>query len=145
MLSLRAASALRFHQGARHTNVRPRAPDPARLRNRPPEHGTLMFTITPAAAEQVLKAAKEGSAEGLPLRLAARRNRDGSIDYRMGFDAARADDLRFHSAGIEIIMAPDQVPLLDETTMDFVTLDDGNRHFIFLNPKDAHYRPPTDD
>lgn len=103
-----------------------------------------MFTITPAAAAQVRKAAREGNAEGLALRLAARRNSDGSIDYRMGFDTVTDDDIRFESEGIEIVMTPEQVPLLDETTMDFVTLDDGKRHFIFLNPKDPHYRPPAE-
>jgi len=101
-----------------------------------------MFTLTKAAAEQVLKAAKEGGAEGMSLRLAASSNQDGSIEYRMGFDAATDEDIRYQSEGIDIVMSPEDVPLLDETTMDFVEIEPGNPHFIFLNPKDPTYEPP---
>ncbi len=101
-----------------------------------------MFKITPAAAEQILKAAKEGGAEGLALRLAATQHADGTFDYRMGFDAVAEEDIRLQSEGIEIVMAPDDVVLLDTTLMDFVVLDDGQYQFIFINPKDANYQPP---
>jgi iron-sulfur cluster assembly protein len=103
-----------------------------------------MFKLTTAAAEQVLKAAKEGGTEGLSLRLAASQNEDGAIDYRMGFDAASEEDIRFQSEGVDIVMAPEDVPLLDETVMDFVEIEPGKPHFIFLNPKDPTYRPPSD-
>lgn len=103
-----------------------------------------MFKVTTTAAEQVAKAAKEGGTEGLSLRLAAVQNPDGSIDYRMGFDDANEEDIRFNSEGVDIVMAPEFVPLLDTAVMDFVTLDDGNKHFIFLNPKDPTYKAPTD-
>ena len=104
-----------------------------------------MFKVTAAAAEQVLSAAKQGGTEGLPLRLAAQQRPDGSIDYRMGFDEVTEDDIRFASEGVEIVMAPEYVPLLDETTLDYVQLDDGQHQFIFLNPKDAGYVPPQQD
>ncbi|TVQ88892.1 MAG: iron-sulfur cluster assembly accessory protein [Chromatiaceae bacterium] len=103
-----------------------------------------MFKLTTAAAEQVLKAAQQGGAEGLSLRLAATRNSDGSIEYRMGFDAAGEDDIRFQSEGIDLVIAPEDVPLLDAAVMDFAEIEPGKHHFIFLNPKDSNYRPPTD-
>jgi iron-sulfur cluster assembly protein len=103
-----------------------------------------MFKVTPTAAEQVARAAQEGGTEGLSLRLAAARNPDGSIDYRMGFDEMGDDDIRFTSEGVDIIIAPEYVPLLDTAVMDFVTLEDGKQHFIFLNPKDPTYKPPSD-
>jgi len=103
-----------------------------------------MFKLTPAAAEQVLKAAKEGGAEGMSLRLAATTNPDGSIDYRMGFDTATEEDIRFQSEGIDIVMSPEDVPLLDETIMDFVEIEAGKPHFIFMNPKDPTYEPPKE-
>ncbi|EIC21187.1 HesB/IscA family protein [Thiorhodovibrio frisius] len=103
-----------------------------------------MFKVTPTAAEQVAKAAKQGGTEGFSLRLAAVQKPDGSIDYRMGFDEIGEDDIRFTSEGVDIVMAPEFVPLLDTAVMDFVTLDDGNQHFIFLNPKDPTYKPPSD-
>jgi len=105
-----------------------------------------MFKLTTAAAEQVLKAAKHGNAEGMSLRLAAAQNADGSIDYRMGFeDSVGEDDIRFMSEGIDLVMSPEDAPLLDDTVMDYVEIDAGNPHFIFLNPKDPNYRPPRDD
>jgi iron-sulfur cluster assembly protein len=104
-----------------------------------------MFKMTRAAADQVLRAAKQGGTEGLSLRLAAQRKPDGSIDYRMGFDEASEDDIRFNCEGIDIVLSPDQVPLLDQATMDYVEIEPGQLHFIFLNPKDPGYKPPTED
>jgi iron-sulfur cluster assembly protein len=104
-----------------------------------------MFTVTAAAAEQVNQAARQGGTEGLALRLAAHRNPDGSIDYRMGFDDATEDDIRMSSHGVQIVMAPEHVPLLDDATMDYVEMEPGQFHFIFLNPKDANFSPPSED
>ena len=101
-----------------------------------------MLKVTATAADQVLSAAKQGGTEGLPLRLAANRKPDGSIDYRMGFDDATDEDIRTSSQGVDIVMAPECVPLLDEATMDYVEIEPGQFHFIFLNPKDANYSPP---
>ncbi len=104
-----------------------------------------MFKLTAAAAEQVLKAAKQGGTEGMPLRLAAAQKPDGGIDYRIGFDELTDDDIRLNCEGVEVIMTPEQVPLLDQATMDYVEIEPGQRHFIFLNPMDSNYVPPTGD
>ncbi len=104
-----------------------------------------MFKVTAAAAEQVLTAAKQGGTEGLSLRMAASRREDGSIDYRMGFDEANEDDIRLNSEGIDIIMSPEYVPLLEQTTLDYVEMEPGQYHFIFLNPLDPTYVPPAED
>jgi len=104
-----------------------------------------MFKLTPAAAEQVLKAAKQGNAEGMSLRLAASQTADGTIEYRMGFeDSIRDEDIRFRSEGVDLVMSPEDVPLLDDATMDYVEIEEGMPHFIFLNPKDPNYKPPAD-
>jgi len=104
-----------------------------------------MFKVTAEAAKQVRAAAQQGGTDGMALRLAAYRKPDGSIDYRMGFDEANDDDIQFSSEGLEILMAPEYVPLLDEAVMDFVQLDDGDRQFVFFNPKDPTYSPPKED
>jgi iron-sulfur cluster assembly protein len=78
----------------------------------------------------------------MSLRLAAQQNPDGTIEYRMGFDEVTEDDIRVSCDGVDVVMAPEYVPLLDEATMDFVEIDSGQFHFIFLNPKDANYKPP---
>lgn len=100
-----------------------------------------MFKVTPAAAEQVKNAAQQSGTEGMALRLAAQRQPDGSFDYRMGFDEVGEDDIRFSSEGVVIVMAPEFVPLLDHTTLDFATLDEGEAQFIFINPDDANFAP----
>jgi iron-sulfur cluster assembly protein len=101
-----------------------------------------MFKITPRAAEQILQAARQGGTEGMALRFAAQQKEDGSFDYLMGFDDTKDDDIQFDCEGISIIMEPEHFSLLDEATMDFAELDDGEKEFIFINPKDSHYSPP---
>ena len=102
-----------------------------------------MFKVTTAAAEQVREAARQSGIDGLPLRLAAQQQADGTIDYRMGFDEGSDDDISFTSEGVQIVMAPEYVPLLEAATLDFVELGPGEHQFIFLNPKDANYVPPN--
>ena len=101
-----------------------------------------MFKVTPEAAQQVKVAAEQGGTSGMALRLAAQQRPDGSIDYRMGFDEGTDDDIRFSSEGVQIVMAPEYVPLLDAATLDFVEIEPGEPQFIFLNPRDANYVPP---
>ncbi|MCB1772125.1 MAG: iron-sulfur cluster assembly accessory protein [Gammaproteobacteria bacterium] len=104
-----------------------------------------MFKVTPQAAEQVRAAAEQGGTAGMALRLAAQQRSDGSIDYRMGFDEGTDDDISFNSEGVRIIMAPEYVPLLDSATLDFVEMEPGESQFIFLNPKDPNYVPPSEN
>jgi iron-sulfur cluster assembly protein len=94
-----------------------------------------MFKVTQAAAEQ-------GGAEGMALRLAAARKTDGTFDYKMGFDQPKEEDIRLSCEGVDIVMEPEYVPLLDETVLDYVELEQGDFQFIFLNPKDTSYQPP---
>ncbi|MEW8396447.1 MAG: iron-sulfur cluster biosynthesis family protein [Candidatus Thiodiazotropha sp.] len=103
-----------------------------------------MFKVTPRAAQQIQQAAKMGGTEGMALRFAAQKKEDGSFDYLMGFDDAKDDDIQFDSEGVSIIMEPEYFSLLDETTMDFTELDDGESQFIFINPKDSNYTPPKE-
>jgi len=104
-----------------------------------------MFKVTPEAAEQVKAAAEQGGTAGMALRLAAQQRPDGSIDYRMGFDEGTEDDIRFSSEGVQIVIAPEYVPLLDAATLDFVELEAGEPQFIFLNPEDPTFVPPSGD
>ncbi len=104
-----------------------------------------MFKVTPQAAEQVKTAAEQGGTAGMALRLAAQQRPDGSIDYRMGFDEGNDDDISFNSEGVQIVMAPEYVPLLDAATLDFVEIEPGESQFIFVNPKDANYAPPVEN
>jgi iron-sulfur cluster assembly protein len=103
-----------------------------------------MFKVTENASSQIQQAAKQSGADGMALRVAAKQKPDGTLDYLMGFDEIKDDDIRVTTEGVEIIMAPEYIPLLDEAIMDFVELDGGDKEFIFLNPKDASYVPPNE-
>ena len=101
-----------------------------------------MFKVTQAAATQIQSSASNGGAEGMALRLAAVKHDDGSYDYKMGFDEVSEDDISFKSEEVSIVIAPEYIPLLNETTLDYVEMDDGQLQFIFLNPKDVNFVPP---
>jgi iron-sulfur cluster assembly protein len=103
------------------------------------------ITVTPGAARQIRVAAKGSGSESLALRIAARRDADGAIDYRMGFDNARKGDLALDFAGIELVVAEDDADLLDGMTLDYVELEPGDFRFIFINPNDAGPAPAPPD
>ena len=103
-----------------------------------------MITITPAAAERIRFSAAEGNMDGLSMRIAAKRNEDGTIHYGMGFDDSKLDgDMHINAGGIEVIVGESSHLLMEGTTIDFVEIEPGTWQFIFMNPNDANYTPPS--
>ena len=99
-----------------------------------------MFTLSPAAAEQIKESAKQNQSEGLSLRIAAKKNVDGSIHYGVGFEeTSKEEDLAFKSHDITIVIAPQSIALLNGTEMDYVKMDNNEMQFIFKNPNDPSY------
>ena len=95
-----------------------------------------MFNVTPQAAEQIKKATPpHNENETLALRIAARRLPDGEIDYGMGFDEQREFDLEIAIQGVNILIGPNSRDLLEDYTLDFVELEPGQMHFIFIPPQ----------
>ncbi len=93
-----------------------------------------MFTLTPAAAEQIVRAAAEQpDSRGRPmLRVAAKYDEnDGELVYGMGFDEEREDDLVVDAGDIAILISPRSQPLLENTTLDFTEVQRGEFQFIF--------------
>ncbi len=103
-----------------------------------------MITITPAAAAQIKLSAEQGKTEGMSLRIAASRNDDNSIHYGMGFDDSKEDDVTVPAEDIEIILSASSAELLKNTTIDFVELEPNKFQFIFMNPNDPNYKPPSE-
>ena len=103
-----------------------------------------MFKITKAAAEQIMDSAEQADQDGTPLRIAARKTDDGSIEYTMGFDAHREGDTQVVSEKIDIIFDEGTKGLLQGAVMDFVEYEPGDFRFIFMNPNDPHFVPPED-
>ena len=82
--------------------------------------------------------------QGLAMRIAAKRNPDGSIHYGMGFDDQQIEgDIHITSAGIDVIIGETSKLLLEGTTLDYVELEPGEHQFIFMNPNDSNYKPPA--
>ncbi|MBI5040284.1 MAG: iron-sulfur cluster assembly accessory protein [Gammaproteobacteria bacterium] len=105
-----------------------------------------MITITPAAAAQIQTSALQGGTQGMALRIAAKRDSAGAIQYAMGFDdTSHREDTRFNTAGIDLVVAATSTMLLEGTTLDYVELEPGHFDFIFMNPNDPNYRPPQED
>ena len=103
-----------------------------------------MITVTPDAAAQIQESARQGNTQGLPLRVAAKRNDDGSIHYALGFaEDDNESDLHFNSEGVEIIVSPMSLDLLNNMVIDYVQLDSGEANFIFKNPNDPNYKPAS--
>jgi iron-sulfur cluster assembly protein len=103
-----------------------------------------MSTITTAAAEQIRHSASEGKMEGWSMRVAAKRNPDGSMHYGMGFDDNELDgDVHVEADGIDVVIGESSLTLLEGTTLDYVELEQDNWQFIFLNPNDSNYSPPA--
>lgn len=102
-----------------------------------------MIKITPQAADQVRRSAQQNETENLYLRVAVRREDDGSFVYGMGFDEQGDDDTHFVSEGIDVLIANANKNLLEGATLDFVEINPGEHQFIFINPNDpAHHSPP---
>ena len=95
-----------------------------------------MITVTPEAAEQIRKSAKLGNTEGMPLRVAVTRLQDGSFHYALGFDdKSHEGDKAFQSEGIDIVVTPQSLEMLNGTVIDYVELE-GKMEIIFINPND---------
>ena len=104
-----------------------------------------MIKITPAAASQIKLSAQQGNSENMPLRIAATRQSDNTIHYGMGFDDFKEEDISITSEDVDIIISPISAELLKNTTLDFVELEPGKKQFIFMNPNDPEYTPPSEN
>ena len=103
-----------------------------------------MITVTPSAARQIRIAATQSESDEMGLRIAARRDADGSLHYVMGFDDARNDDRVVSSEGIAMVVSPQHAELLDGMTIDYVEFEPGDFRFIFVNPNDTPLGPPPE-
>ncbi|MEW6687636.1 MAG: iron-sulfur cluster assembly accessory protein [Pseudomonadota bacterium] len=101
----------------------------------------MSITVTPQAAAQIARSAEQSGAGG-GLRLAARLDAKGVIEYGMGFDEKAEGDTQFESAGVRLLVSPGSVELLAGATLDYVELNPGEWRFIFINPNDPSHKPP---
>ncbi|MBI3042778.1 MAG: iron-sulfur cluster assembly accessory protein [Betaproteobacteria bacterium] len=101
-----------------------------------------MITVTPQAAEQIAKSAQQAGAGGVCLRLAARLDDKGVLEYGMGFDDKADGDTQVAASGITLLISPGSVELLTGATLDYVEINPGEWRFIFSNPNDPSHKAP---
>jgi len=94
-----------------------------------------MFSLTSAAARQIHQAASSSGAQEMALRIAARLDADGSMQYGMGFDDPDDKDVKLDLEGVAVVMAEEIHELLDHTVLDFVELEAGVFNFIFADTR----------
>lgn len=101
-----------------------------------------MIKITVAAADQIRNSSREGNMGDLPLRIAAKKDDSGAFEYGIGFDEAVEGDTEIESEGVKLIVSPLHQELVRGMTIDYVEMEPGQFHFIFLNPNDPNFVPP---
>ncbi len=103
-----------------------------------------MITITAKAAEKIRESARQSEAENMLLRIAVTDNSDGSFHYAVGFDETKNEtDVCVKSEELELVYSADQSDKLKNMVIDYVELEPGKENFIFLNPNDPTYVPPS--
>lgn len=100
-----------------------------------------MFTLTSAAARQIRQAASTSGAQEMALRVAARVEADGSLQYGMGFDDPVDEDMKLDLAGVAVVIAGASQELLFDTVLDYVELAPGDFNFIFMDSRQAEPAP----
>lgn len=104
-----------------------------------------MISLTATALEQIKFSASEGEMSSLPLRVAIKKQEDGSFHYAMGFDEQRLPgDSFLNFDGANLVVSSGSKDLAEGMTIDFVELEPGKSEFIFLNPNDPSYVPPQE-
>ncbi len=93
-----------------------------------------MISLTKVAAEQIAQAARESGAENMALRIAARLNEAGMLEFGLGFDEERDNDSRLESYGVTLLVHPSSAEYLQGVTIDYAESAPGEAHFIFMMP-----------
>ncbi len=80
----------------------------------------------------------------MALRIAATITADETINYGIGFDETKEGDVQFTNDGVNFLVSPDCLELLNGAHIDYVEIENDQHHFIFLNPNDPNYKPPKE-
>lgn len=101
-----------------------------------------MFSLTSAAAKQIQQAADASGAIEMALRVAAKKDADGALQYGMGFDDPNDEDMKLDLQGVAVVINGASQELLFDTVLDFVELNPGEFNFIFMQA--SHPSSSTD-
>lgn len=94
-----------------------------------------MINLTKTAAEQITQAARESGAENMGLRIAAKVNDAGMLEFGMGFDDERGNDTIVESFGVTLLVHSNSAQYLEGVTIDFAEVSPGESRFVFMMPE----------
>jgi iron-sulfur cluster assembly protein len=101
-----------------------------------------MIEITPPAAERIRLALSGSTEPGLALRVAARRDGSGQLEYGMGLDERREHDEEvITDSGITLLVSPPSLDAVSELVIDFVEIEPGQHQFVFYRRGDIPPEP----
>ncbi|VAX00336.1 DsrR [hydrothermal vent metagenome] len=103
-----------------------------------------IISFSPAAIAQIKTNMQDSEHSAMALRIAATMSADETINYGMGFDETKEGDVQFTDDGVNFLVSPDCLELLNGTHVDYVDVENDQHHFIFLNPNDPNYKPPKE-
>jgi iron-sulfur cluster assembly protein len=93
----------------------------------------MAITLTQTAAEHVRRFI-DRHGHGVGLRVGVKPTGCSGWAYTVGVaEAVNGDDQVFESQGVQVVVNPDAIKLIDGTELDFVT-QGLNRVFVFDNP-----------
>ncbi len=102
-----------------------------------------MIKLSSEAAKQILISAEQNNMPSVPLRIAIKKQDDGSFHYAMGFDEQRLPgDVFVNIDKINMVISEKSKNLAEGMTIDYVELEPGKLEFVFLNPNDPTYKAP---
>lgn len=104
-----------------------------------------MISISESALKQIQQAAARDEMKGLALRIAIRQDDSGSFEYGIGFDDIKDDDIKIAQDGFTMIVSPAFKEVLEGTNIDYVEIEPGKFHFIFINPNDPNHVAPNEE
>jgi iron-sulfur cluster assembly protein len=91
-----------------------------------------LFNPTPAAAQPIRQAAQASGAAELALRVAAKKDAAGEMQYGMGFDDPKDEHMKLDQEGVAVVIGGESQELLFDTVLDFVEINPGESNFIFV-------------
>ncbi len=103
-----------------------------------------IISFSPAAIAQIKTNIQDDKHSAIALRIAATMTADETINYGIGFDETKEDDVQFTYDGVNFLVSPDCLELLNGAHIDYVEIENDQHHFIFLNPNDPNYKSPKE-
>lgn len=94
-----------------------------------------IFSISDRAAREMLKSLEAIRDKDLALRLTARKDAQGTMDYNMGFDRPKDEDISESINGVAVLVDTETGENVKKMIIDFRSFE-GQEQFVFINPND---------